>query len=66
MIYHGNTAVLSSGWTAVILWYSLDHDFNLSIYDVASSTEILRIMMGFIAIGAPLAAACTFFVYRTF
>lgn len=50
----------------VILWSSLSHDFNMTIYDAASSTRTLRIMMGFVAIGAPLVAAYTFFVYRTF
>lgn len=50
----------------MVLLSTVDPKFNIDIYDAASSTKTLKIMMTIVAIGAPLVAAYTIFVYRTF
>lgn len=49
-----------------ILISSIDPKHDITIYEAASSTKTLKIMMGFVAIGGPLVLAYTYFVYRTF
>jgi len=49
-----------------ILISSIDKMYDITIYDAASSTKTLKIMMLFVAIGGPLVAAYTYFVYKTF
>ena len=49
-----------------LLISSLDPAFNLTIFNSAASHRSLRIMLIITAIGGPLVAAYTFFVYKTF
>ena len=49
-----------------ILISSIDSKFDITIYEAASSIKTLKIMMGFVAVGAPLVLAYTAFVYKTF
>jgi cytochrome d ubiquinol oxidase subunit II len=50
----------------VLLRSSLDPAYDITVYNAASSTKSLKIMMVIVAIGAPLVAGYTLFVYRTF
>lgn len=49
-----------------ILMSTIDHKYSIDIYEAASSTKTLKIMMGFVAVGGPLVLAYTIFVYKTF
>lgn len=49
-----------------ILISSIDPKYDITIYEAASSTKTLKIMMRMVAVGGPLVAAYTYFVYRTF
>ncbi len=49
-----------------MLLSSIDPDYNIDIYNAASSTKTLKIMLIFAAIGTPLVLAYTTFVYKTF
>lgn len=49
------------------LWRStLDPSHTITIYNAAASEKSLGIMLGFVAVGTPLVAGYTFFVYKTF
>ncbi len=50
----------------VILFSTIDPQYHITIYDASSSIKTLKIMLTFAAIGVPLIASYTFFVYRTF
>ncbi len=50
----------------VILLSTVDEAYHLTVYNAASSEKSLGIMLIIAAIGAPLVAAYTFFVYKTF
>ena len=49
-----------------LLLSSIDPKYSLNIYNSASSKGSLKIMLIITAIGAPLVASYTFFVYKTF
>ncbi|HAS46445.1 MAG TPA: cytochrome d ubiquinol oxidase subunit II [Microscillaceae bacterium] len=49
-----------------LLISTVDPKYNLTVYKAAASTKSLKIMMTIVAIGAPLVAGYTFFVYKTF
>lgn len=49
-----------------LLLSTISPENNITIYNAASSTKTLKIMMIIVAIGAPLVAGYTIFVYRTF
>tara|TARA_B100001750_G_C15353100_1_gene518251 strand:- start:245 stop:895 length:651 start_codon:yes stop_codon:yes gene_type:complete len=49
-----------------LLMSSIDPEYHINIYNSASSTKSLKIMMTFVAIGGPLVLGYTVFVYRTF
>ncbi len=49
-----------------ILISSIDPQYDITVYEAASSEKTLGIMLGFVAIGGPLVLTYTFFVYRTF
>ncbi|MEZ4746981.1 MAG: cytochrome d ubiquinol oxidase subunit II [Calditrichia bacterium] len=49
-----------------ILLSTVDPAYNIDVYNAASSQKTLEIMMTIVAIGAPLVAGYTFFVYKTF
>ena len=49
-----------------MLLSSIDPAYNIDIYNAASSTKTLKIMLIFAAIGAPLVLTYTTFVYKTF
>ncbi len=49
-----------------LLISTVDPQYNLTVYKAAASTKSLKIMMTIVAIGAPLVAGYTFFVYKTF
>lgn len=49
-----------------LLLSTIDTNHNITIYNAASSQKSLKIMLGMVAIGAPLVLAYTIFVYRTF
>ena len=49
-----------------LLLSTVDPKYNIDIYNAASSTKALRIMLTIVAIGAPLVLGYTIFVYRTF
>ncbi len=49
-----------------ILISSIGPQYDISIYEAASSEKTLGIMLGFVAVGGPLVLAYTIFVYRTF
>jgi len=44
----------------------LNNAYDITIYNAASSQKSLGIMLLIAAIGVPLVASYTFFVYRTF
>ena len=50
----------------VILFSTIDSQNHITVYDAASSIKTLKIMLTFAAIGVPLIASYTYFVYRTF
>lgn len=45
---------------------SIDEKYNIDIYQAASSTKSMQIMLRIVAIGAPLVLGYTIFVYKTF
>jgi cytochrome bd ubiquinol oxidase subunit II len=49
-----------------LLLSTVDTKYNITIYNAASSQKSLKIMLGMVAVGAPLVLAYTIFVYRTF
>lgn len=49
-----------------ILLSTLDPAYNITVYNAASSEKSLGIMLLFAAVGIPLVAGYTFFVYKTF
>lgn len=49
-----------------LLISSLNSDNTIDIYKAASSVKTLKIMLIMVAIGAPLVATYTIFVYKTF
>lgn len=49
-----------------ILISSISREYDITVYNAASSTKTLKIMMRMVAIGGPLVLAYTYFVYRTF
>ncbi|MBL7471531.1 cytochrome d ubiquinol oxidase subunit II [Robertkochia sediminum] len=49
-----------------LLISTISPENNIDIYKAAASTKTLKIMMTIVAIGAPLVAGYTIFVYRTF
>jgi cytochrome d ubiquinol oxidase subunit II len=50
----------------VLILSTIDPEFNLTVYNAASSEKALGIMLTISAIGAPLVLIYTIFVYRTF
>lgn len=50
----------------VIILATNDPAHSLTVYNAAASEKTLGIMLGFVAVGGPLVASYTFFVYRTF
>ena len=50
----------------VLLRSSLDPAYHITVYNAASSTKALKIMLIIVVIGAPLVLGYTLFVYRTF
>ncbi|MFM1877315.1 MAG: Cytochrome d ubiquinol oxidase subunit [Bacteroidota bacterium] len=50
----------------VLLRSTIDPEYNITIYNSASSIKSLKIMLTIAAIGAPLVLGYTLFVYRTF
>ncbi len=50
----------------IIILATNDAANSLTVYNSAASEKTLGIMLGFVAVGAPLVASYTFFVYRTF
>jgi len=50
----------------VLLISTIDPKYNIDIYQAASSTKSMQIMLTFVAIGAPLVLGYTIFVYKTF
>lgn len=50
----------------VLIISTIAPEYNMTIYNTSSSDKSLGIMLIFAAIGIPLVAAYTFFVYRTF
>ena len=50
----------------VIILSTLDAQYNITVYNAASSEKSLGIMLLMAAIGAPLVLSYTIFVYRTF
>ncbi|MEL7219665.1 MAG: cytochrome d ubiquinol oxidase subunit II [Bacteroidota bacterium] len=50
----------------VVLISTLDSAYSITVYSAASSEKSLGIMLLFAAIGIPLVAGYTFFVYRVF
>ena len=49
-----------------LLISTLDPKYNIDIYQAAASKSSLKIMLTITAIGTPLVAFYTFFVYKTF
>jgi cytochrome d ubiquinol oxidase subunit II len=49
-----------------LLFSTIDDKFSIDIYNAASSTKSLKIMMILVAIGTPLVLTYTIFVYKTF
>ena len=49
-----------------LLISTINPQYNVTIYNAASSQKSLGIMLTIVAIGAPLLAAYFFFLYRTF
>lgn len=50
----------------VMIFSTIDPAYNITIYNAASSEKSLSIMLTIAAIGVPLVAVYTFFVYKTF
>ncbi|MEZ4956880.1 MAG: cytochrome d ubiquinol oxidase subunit II [Saprospiraceae bacterium] len=50
----------------VLIFSSIDPAYNITVYNAASSEHSLGIMLTIAAIGVPLVAFYTFFVYKTF
>jgi len=50
----------------ILLMSTIGEEFNITIYNAASSDKSLGIMLSMAVIGAPLVLAYTIFVYRTF
>lgn len=50
----------------VLIVSTIDEAYNITVYSAAASDKSLGIMLLMAAIGAPLVAAYTFFVYKTF
>ncbi len=50
----------------VLILSTIDPQYNITVYNAASSDKSLGIMLSFVAIGIPLVVSYTFFVYRTF
>jgi cytochrome d ubiquinol oxidase subunit II len=50
----------------ILLRSTIDPENSITIYNAASSTKSLKIMMTIVAIGTPLVLAYTIFVYKTF
>ena len=50
----------------VMIYSTLAPEYHITIYNAASSDKSLGIMLTFAAIGVPLVATYTFFVYKTF
>ncbi len=50
----------------VLMFSSLDPANNLTVYNASSSEKTLGIMLTIVAIGTPLIAVYTYFVYKTF
>lgn len=50
----------------VILMSTVNRSFDLTVHNAASSSRSLGIMLSFAAVGVPLVAGYTYFVYRTF
>ena len=49
-----------------LLISTIDPKYNIDIYNAASSTKSMEIMLTIVAIGSPLVLGYTIFVYRTF
>lgn len=49
-----------------LLFSTLDPKYSIDIYNAASSTKSMQIMLTIVAIGTPLVLGYTIFVYRTF
>jgi len=49
-----------------LLFSTVDEAYNIDVYNAASSTRSMQIMLIIVAIGAPLVLGYTVFVYRTF
>ncbi len=49
-----------------MLLSTISPEYNINVYNAASSTKSLQIMLTMVAIGAPLVLSYTVFVYRTF
>ncbi|WP_053978310.1 MULTISPECIES: cytochrome d ubiquinol oxidase subunit II [Mangrovimonas] len=49
-----------------LLMSSIDDKYHIDIYNAASSTKSMQIMLTIVAIGTPLVLGYTLFVYRTF
>lgn len=58
--------LVAAGLYPNLLLSTVDAKYNLDIYQAASSLKSLKIMMIIVAIGTPLIAFYTFFVYKTF
>lgn len=50
----------------VLILSTLDPAYHITVYNAASSEKSLGIMLTFAAVGIPLVASYTFFVYKTF
>lgn len=50
----------------VLLYSTIDPIYSIDIYKAAASTKALKIMLGMVAVGAPLVLTYTLFVYKTF
>ena len=50
----------------VLLYSTINEAYNITAYNAASSEKSLGIMLTITAIGAPLVAGYTYFVYKTF
>lgn len=50
----------------VLLRSTVDSDHSITVYNAASSTKSLKIMLRIVAIGTPLVLFYTIFVYKTF
>jgi cytochrome d ubiquinol oxidase subunit II len=49
-----------------LLLSTVDPSYNIDIYNAASSTKALKIMLTIAVIGTPLVLGYTIFVYKTF